>query len=95
MSLSLATRPCDAGLPGLTGRKRIGHGLGLNAGEGPSLGLEDHTVLEPGMVLCVEPRFVLPSGERVHIEDVVVVTDDGCEPISSGGETLAVIADGR
>jgi Xaa-Pro dipeptidase len=85
----------DAGLPGLTGRKRIGHGLGLNSGEGPSLGLEDHTVLEPGMVLCVEPRFFLPSGEKVHIEDVVVVTDDGYEPISSGAETLAIIPDGR
>jgi Xaa-Pro aminopeptidase len=83
----------DAGLPGLTGRKRIGHGLGLNAGEGPSLGLEDHTVLEPGMVLCVEPRFFLDTGEKVHIEDVVVVTDDGYERISSGAETLAVIAD--
>lgn len=84
----------DAGLPGLTGRKRIGHGLGLNAGEGPSLGLEDHTVLEPGMVICIEPRFVLPSGEKVHIEDVVVVTDDGYQHISSGGETLAVIPSG-
>lgn len=85
----------DAGLPGLTGRKRIGHGLGLNAGEGPSLGLEDHTVLEPGMVLCVEPRFFLSTGEKVHIEDVVVVTADGHEPISSGGEDLAVIPDGN
>jgi Xaa-Pro dipeptidase len=84
----------DAGIPGLTGRKRIGHGLGLNAGEGPSLGLQDHTVLEPGMVLCVEPRFFLPTGEKVHIEDVVAVREDGYEPISSGGETLAVIADG-
>lgn len=84
----------DAGLPGLTGRKRIGHGLGLNAGEGPSLGLEDHTVLEPGMVLCVEPRFFLATGEKVHIEDTVVVTDDGYERISCGAETLAVIPDG-
>ena len=85
----------DAGLPGLTGRKRIGHGLGLNAGEGPSLGLQDDTLLEPGMVLCVEPRFFLPSGEKVHIEDVVVVTTDGYEPISSGGDSLTVIVDRR
>lgn len=82
----------DAGLPGLTGRKRIGHGLGLNAGEGPSLGLEDHTVLEPGMVLCVEPRFFLATGEKVHVEDVVVVTEAGYERLSRGAETLAVIA---
>ena len=82
----------DAGLTGLTGRKRIGHGLGLNSGEGPSLGLEDYTVLEPGMVVCVEPRFLLPTGEKVHIEDVVVVTADGYERISTGAETLTIIA---
>jgi Xaa-Pro dipeptidase len=80
------------GLPALSGRKRIGHGLGLNAGEVPSLGLQDHTVLELGMVLCVEPRFFLPSGEKIHIEDVVVVAADGYEPISTGAKTLVVIA---
>jgi Xaa-Pro aminopeptidase len=79
------------GLPGIAGRKRIGHGLGLNAGESPSLGLLDHTVLEPGVVLCVEPRYFLPSGEKVHVEDVVVVTDSGYEHISRGLETLVVI----
>jgi Xaa-Pro aminopeptidase len=81
----------EAGLPALSGRKRIGHGLGLNAGEGPSLGLLDDTVLEPGMVICVEPRFFLPTGEKVHIEDVVVVTESGYDPISSGCADLAVI----
>ena len=82
----------ESGLPELTGRKRIGHGLGLNAGEGPSLGLQDHTVLEPGMVICVEPRFFLATGEKIHIEDVVVVTADGYESISTGCGELAVVA---
>ena len=81
----------ESGLSGLTERKRIGHGLGLNAGECPSLGLQDHTVLEPGMVLCVEPRFFLPTGEKIHIEDVVVVTADGYEAISTGADDLAVL----
>ena len=81
----------DAGLPPLGGRKRIGHGLGLNAGEAPSLGLEDHTVLDPGVVICIEPRFFLPSGEKVHIEDVVVVTEDGFDFISHGAERLLVV----
>jgi Xaa-Pro aminopeptidase len=82
----------DAGLPPLSGRKRIGHGLGLNAGESPSLSLRDSTVLEPGVVICVEPRYLLPTGEKIHIEDVVVVTEDGYEPISQGCELLTVIA---
>jgi Xaa-Pro aminopeptidase len=82
----------ETGLDPLTGRKRIGHGLGLNPGEGPSLGMMDDTVLEPGMVICVEPRFFLPSGEKVHIEDVIVVTENGYDPISTGGGELFVIA---
>ncbi len=81
----------DAGLPPLSGRKRIGHGLGLNAGESPSLSLQDTTVLEPGVVICVEPRFLLPSGEKIHVEDVVVVTEDGYEPISQGCDVLTVL----
>ncbi|MCW2876453.1 MAG: hypothetical protein JWQ95_553 [Sphaerisporangium sp.] len=81
----------DAGLPPLSGRKRIGHGLGLNAGESPSLSLQDATVLEPGVVICVEPRYLLPTGEKIHIEDVVVVTEDGYEPISQGCGVLTVI----
>ncbi|HEY0247264.1 MAG TPA: Xaa-Pro peptidase family protein [Gryllotalpicola sp.] len=80
-----------AGLTPITGRKRIGHGLGLNAGESPSLGLEDDTLLEPGVVVCVEPRYFLPSGEKVHIEDVVVVTEQGFDYISRGCEQLVVI----
>jgi Xaa-Pro dipeptidase len=81
----------DAGLPPLGGRKRIGHGLGLNAGESPSLSLQDTTVLEPGTVICVEPRYLLPTGEKIHIEDVVVVTEDGYEFISQGCQVLTVI----
>ena len=63
-------------------KKRVGHGVGLSQAEAPSLGLADDTVLRPGMVLTPEPRFDLPTGERVHIEEVVVVTETGCEQIT-------------
>jgi Xaa-Pro aminopeptidase len=80
-----------AGYPPLGPKKRVGHGLGLSASEVPSIGLSDETLLRPGMVLTPEPRFNLASGEKVHIEDVVVVTETGCERLSRGAGTLAVI----
>ncbi len=89
-------RACNAqlkalDLPGLGAKKRIGHGLGLIAGEAPSLSLGDDTILQAGMVLCVEPRFFLPTGEKIHVEDIVVVTEDGYDPITEGAGTLRVI----
>jgi len=81
-----------AGYKPLGAKKRVGHGLGLCAAEAPSLSLADDTVLEPGMVLTPEPRFDLPTGERIHIEEVVVVTETGCEKLTTGAENLAVVA---
>src|SRR4029450_1897822 len=81
----------ERGHPAL-GPRRIGHGLGLSAGEPPSLGPMDSTVLEPGMVLTPEPNFALPTGERVHLAETVLVTAFGCEKLTDGAATLAVIA---
>lgn len=81
----------DLGLPRVSQSKRIGHGLGLAAGEPPSLSERDPTVLRPGMVVTMEPRFVLPSGAKVHVEEVLVITEDGCARISDGAEELQVV----
>ncbi len=81
-----------AGYKPLGGKKRVGHGVGLCAAEAPSLSLADDTILVPGMVLTPEPRFDLPTGERVHIEEVVVVTETGCDLLTTGADRLAVIA---
>jgi len=80
-----------AGHPPLGPKKRVGHGLGLCGAEIPSLSLADEIELRPGMVLTPEPRFNLPWGERVHVEEVVVVTERGCERLTHGAEELAVI----
>jgi Xaa-Pro dipeptidase len=86
-----SARLVDLGMPALTSKKRIGHGLGLNAGEPPSLSLADNSLLVPGMVLCVEPRFFLSTGEKIHVEDVVVVSESGFDYISQGATELQVI----
>lgn len=81
------------GHPAIGPKKRVGHGLGLCAAEAPSLGLSDTTELRPGMVLTPEPRFNTPAW-RVHVEEVIVVTETGCEMLSRGADRLHVAGEG-
>jgi Xaa-Pro aminopeptidase len=62
---------------------RMGHGLGLDITEPPSIAPDDKTVLEVGMVLTIEPSLVLPpgtgAGRRLMVhEENIVVTEQGC-----------------
>jgi Xaa-Pro aminopeptidase len=77
----------QAGLPPLEANKRVGHGYGI-ASDPPSISLVDDTVLEPGMVLTPEPRFFSSSGQRIHVEEDVIVTSSGHELLSHGAEQL-------
>lgn len=51
---------------------RLGHGLGMALTEWPSLIPTDHTVLEPGMVLTLEPGIAIGDKIMVHEENIVV-----------------------
>ncbi len=52
---------------------RLGHGLGMRLTEWPSLAASDTTVLEPGMVLTLEPGLAIAPGRiMVHEEDIVI-----------------------
>ncbi|MFC7070978.1 M24 family metallopeptidase [Halobaculum lipolyticum] len=57
---------------------RTGHGVGLDVHEEPYVVAGGERELEPGMVFSVEPGVYLPGEFGVRIEDLVVVTDDGC-----------------
>ena len=60
-----------------------GHGIGLETVEAPIIRPDNEMVLERNMVLCVEPQFVLPEVGGTNIEQMVLVTDDGCELLTT------------
>jgi Xaa-Pro aminopeptidase len=61
----------------------LGHGVGLDVHEGPRLSRQGETALATGMVVTVEPGVYVPGAVGVRIEDLVIVTDDGAEVVSS------------
>jgi Xaa-Pro aminopeptidase len=67
----------------------LGHGIGLAIHELPRLAPEQDRPLAPGMVVTVEPGIYLPHWGGIRIEDDVLVTESGCEVLSSIPKQLA------
>jgi len=70
---------------------RVGHGLGLEDHEDPSMHGQNELRLETGMTFTVEPGIYLPGKGGVRIEDDVIVTAHGCESLSRYPRELEVI----
>jgi Xaa-Pro aminopeptidase len=75
----------------------LGHGLGMEVHEAPSLSWRSKEKLEAGMIVTVEPGIYLAGVGGVRIEDDVLVTAKGCTVLSRLGKKLedAVIQRGR
>jgi Xaa-Pro aminopeptidase len=68
----------------------VGHGFGVDGGhEEPLLHPANEALLEPGMVLAVEPIYHHPTLGGYHLEDLLLVTADGAQLLSDQTETTA------
>jgi Xaa-Pro aminopeptidase len=68
-----------------------GHGIGLEVHEGPALSFKSSTVLEPGMVVTVEPGIYVSGVGGVRIEDDTVVTKDGNQALTHAPKELIIL----
>jgi Xaa-Pro aminopeptidase len=67
---------------GVSDAGRLGHGLGMQLTEWPSLIPADDCVLQPGMVLTLEPGISLPDGQIMVHEEDIVIRDGAAEYLS-------------
>lgn len=70
---------------------RLGHGCGLEAHEPPDVSGVSQDILEPGMIFSIEPGIYLPGEFGVRIEDLVLVTEDGCRVLNNYPKDLKVV----
>ncbi|WP_433602932.1 M24 family metallopeptidase [Nocardia sp. CA-135953] len=70
---------------------RTGHGIGLSVHEEPYIVEGNSLVLAPGMAFSIEPGIYFRGDWGARIEDIVVVTEDGCESMNQRPHGLTVL----
>lgn len=70
---------------------RIGHGLGIDVHEFPSLNATNINQLRTGMTYTIEPGIYVPEIGGVRIEDDIYITDSGCEVLTKYPKELQVV----
>jgi len=68
-----------------------GHGVGLEIHEAPRVAKGQQEPLRPGMVITIEPGVYLPGQWGVRIEDMVVVTERGCDVLTPTQKDFTII----
>jgi len=68
-----------------------GHGVGLEIHEAPRVAAGQKEVLKPGMVLTIEPGVYFPGKWGVRIEDMVAVTENGCDVLTPTSKDFVVV----
>ena len=70
---------------------RTGHGIGLEVHEFPDVSASSEAIAEPGMTFSIEPGIYLPGRFGVRVEDLVTVTEDGCETLKAAPRELMIL----
>lgn len=68
-----------------------GHGIGLEVHEKPLFSVQKDKVLEKDMVITVEPGVYLKGIGGARVEDVLLITDEGCESLTPSTKELIII----
>ena len=68
----------------------LGHGLGLDIHETPRLSQYTDSILEPGMVITIEPGIYIPELFGMRIEDTIALTDSGIEVLTASDKTMII-----
>ena len=70
---------------------RLGHNIGIDCHEVPDVSGVSDMEAKPGMVFSVEPGIYLPGRFGVRIEDLVLVTEDGCRVLNNASKDFRII----
>ncbi|MER2088398.1 MAG: Xaa-Pro peptidase family protein [Sporosarcina sp.] len=68
-----------------------GHGIGLEVHEKPLFSVDSEKILLPGMVITIEPGIYLPEIGGARIEDMLLITEKGCEVLSPSAKELVIL----
>jgi Xaa-Pro aminopeptidase len=71
-------------------RHGLGHGVGLEIHEKPTISGRSGQIVSEGMVFTIEPGIYIPGWGGVRIEDTVVVTADGCRLLTQVSKELII-----
>ena len=70
---------------------RLGHGCGLAIHEPPDCSSKCQEVAKPGMCFSVEPGVYIPGKWGMRVEDLIVVTEDGCEVLNKFTKDMLIV----
>ncbi len=72
-------------------RHGLGHGVGVEIHEAPTVSPKGDIILKTGMVITIEPGIYLPNRFGVRIEDMVCVTENGCRNLTRAEKNLIIL----
>ncbi|SHJ14546.1 M24 family metallopeptidase [Lutispora thermophila] len=70
---------------------RLGHSIGIDVHDFGDVSSANTDRVQPGQIFSIEPGIYLPGDIGVRIEDLVIVTEDGCEVLNNYSKDLIVV----